>query len=93
MNKRKTINVTDLVDMVNGMLKLSESDRADVRQGAMNVLEGVLHETGNYKGFRYLLKDEVLSGNPGVNYLDGNPHPNPTTRFAETDRTRVEYYK
>ena len=93
MNKRKTINVTDLVDMVNEICKDSAPDRADVRQGAMNVLEGVLHETGNYSGFRYLLNTEC-EGNPGVNYDErGLPDTDYEARFANTDKTRVKYFK
>lgn len=90
MAKRKTISVSELTDLVNLLIKASAPDRADVRQGAMNVLEAVLHKTGNYKGFRYLLKGEC-EGNPGVNYLNGVPHPDVNSRFKDTDRTRVQY--
>ena len=47
MAKRKTISVSELTDLVNLLIKASAPDRADVRQGAMNVLEAVLHKTGN----------------------------------------------
>lgn len=88
---RKTFNVSDLVDTVNAMLKNSDPDRADIRQGAMNVLEQVLHDSGNYKGFRYLLNMEC-KGMPGVNYLGNMPHPDYEKRFENTDRTRVMYF-
>jgi hypothetical protein len=91
MAKRKTIPVSELIDMVNYMCKNSQSDRSEVRQGAMNVLESVLHSTGNYKGFRYLLAGEC-SGAPGVNYQGSVPHPDIKLRFEGTDRTRVEYF-
>lgn len=87
---RKTFNVDQLVALVNGICKDSAPDRADVRQGAMNVLEAVLHETGNYRGFRYLLEGEC-TGNPGVRYLGGVPDPDYVARFKDTDRTRVQY--
>ena len=90
MAKRKTINVSELTEMVNSICKNSDPDMYDVRQGAINVLDAVLHKTGNYKGFRYLLADEVF-GEPGVNYVDGKPHPDYILRFRNTDRTRVEY--
>ena len=94
MNKRKTIPVTELVDMVNDMLKLSEAGRSDIRRGAINVLEQVLFNTRNYHGFRYLMKDEVISGNPGVNQdASGEPCLDYETRFANTDSTRVQYFK
>lgn len=92
MAKRKTFNVSDLVDTVNQMLRDSKADATERRQGAMNVLEQVLHNTGNYQGFRYLLADEIAEGQPGVNYVDGKPHPDPEQRFVNTDRTRVMYF-
>ena len=91
MAKRKTFSVSELTDMVNGICKNSAADRGDVRQGAMNVLEAVLHETGNYRGFRSLLEGEC-EGNPGVRYLGNVPHPDFELRFKDTDRTRVMYF-
>ena len=93
---RKTISVSELTDTVNTCLKDSAPDAKDIRQGMMNMLEHVLHTTGNYKGFRYLLQNEC-EGQPGVNY-DVNergvmvPHPDIGKRFANTDRTRVMYF-
>jgi hypothetical protein len=91
---RKTFKVSELVDMVNGICKDSDPAYKDRRQGAMNVLEAILHETGNYRGFRYLSKDEC-KGQPGVNYAVVNgsslPHPDYELRFKDTDNTRVQY--
>jgi hypothetical protein len=87
---RKTYSVEALVEMVNGICKDSAPDAVDIRQGAMNVLERVLHDTGNYRGFRYLLKGEC-SGKPGVNYDGHGPLPDYELRFKDTDRTRVQY--
>lgn len=91
MAKRKTVRVEELVKEANMMLKHSTCS-SDVRQGVINFLESFLHDTGNYQGFRYLLQDEVPQGEkPGVNYLDGMPHPNYDLRFKDTDCTRVQY--
>jgi len=90
MSARKTYPVEALVEMVNGICKNSAPDAKDLRQGAMNVLEQVLHNTGNYKGFRYLLKGEC-EGLPGVNYDGNGPLPEYELRFQNTDRTRVQY--
>jgi len=92
MGKRKTIPVEYLVDLVNSICKNSKSSQAGVRQGAMNVLESTLHDTGNYKGFRFLLASEC-EGPPGVNYEGNMPHPDIGLRFEGTDRTRVQFYK
>lgn len=87
---RKTFSVDALRDMVNQMCKDSVPESQGIRQGAMLVLEQVLHDTGNYKGFRYLLEGEC-TGQPGVNYLNGLPHPDYQKRFENTDPTRVQY--
>lgn len=97
MNKRKTIPVTELVDMVNLICKTSDPMYKEVRQGAINLLEGVLFKTGNFQGFTYLLEGDC-EGLPGVNYgvnEDGIPipHPDYVKRFANTDSTRVRYFK
>jgi hypothetical protein len=88
---RKTFEVSKLVGMVNLLCKVSAPADINERQSAMTILEVILHETGNYKGFRYLLEDEC-EGHPGVNYLNGLPHPDYDKRFVDTDRTRVMYF-
>jgi len=87
---RKTIDVEDLVNTVNHILR-SHVGSAEKRQGMMNVVEYVLHKTGNYKGFRYLMSDEVPAGElPGIRYENGEILPYPA-RFENTDSTRVQY--
>lgn len=91
MSKRKTVSVEFVVNRANTMLAKSTCS-AEVRQGVINFLEDILHETGNYKGFRYLLQEEIPEGQkPGVNYLDGVPHWDYELRFKDTDCTRVQY--
>ena len=91
MSKRKTIAVDDVVNRVNHMLAVSTCSQ-DIRAGYCLLVEDVLCMTGNYKGFRYLLQDEVPAGElPGVNYENGVPHPDPYKRFDGTDNTRRQY--
>lgn len=91
MPKRKTVKVDDLVEQANQMLRVSTC-KPEVRQGIINFLEHFLWETGNYKGFRYLLQEEVPEGEkPGVVYEGGLPHWNYELRFKDTDCTRVQY--
>ena len=91
MSKRKTVKVDELIDQANLMLRVSTCD-PEVRQGIINFLEHFLWETGNYKGFRYLLQEEVPEGEkPGVVYENGLPHSDYDLRFKDTDRTRVQY--
>lgn len=91
---RKTVNVNTVRDRVNGMLQTPDSslyltapgkDREltpaeAIRIGAIAVLESILHESGNYRGFGY---------QPGiVNYPDdGDPD-----KVTFGDETRRVYY-
>lgn len=87
---RKTVNVADLVESCNKTLKTHTGDRM-YRLAVQVFLEDILHQTGNYKGFRYLLRDEVpLGEEPGIHYENGMPLPYPQ-RFENTDSTRVQY--
>ena len=88
---RKNYPVKSLIADVNRICKDSDPAAIDMRCGAINVLEHVLHETGNYRGFRYLLEGEC-SGNPGINHLGGLAHPDYEFRFKNTDSTRVQYF-
>ena len=94
MGKRKTIPVERLIDIVNNMLAADAdlvSDKTTNRRiGAMTVLETVLHETGNYRGFRYLTNLEGYRV-PGVRYRqDGSILPY-DDRFELTDDSRRQY--
>ena len=89
MAKRKTFEVETLKNRINHMLASSAADEVQFRTAYTVLLESILHETGNYRGFGYLLECDGL---PGINYLDGMPHPDYEKRFANTDKTRVMYY-
>ena len=89
---RKTVNVSTLLDMVNDMIATSTCS-ADGRAGMAAVLNRVLHETGNYRGFRYLSIQEVPCNNaPGIVYGEHGEMLPFEERFKHTDRTRVKYY-
>ena len=89
---RKTIAVAEFVEMMNRCLKNSICN-GDIRSGMICAVEQVLHKTGNYKGFRYLLQDEVPEGErPGIIYEGDMPAPYPD-RFdvTKTDSTRISF--
>lgn len=92
MAKRKTIEVQKLLEICNKLLKDTVA-APDFRSGVMVVMEHMLHETGNYKGFRYLVLTEVpLGERPGIrqdHYGEILPYPE---RFEDTDSTRVQYF-
>ena len=71
---RKTIDVEQVRRKANDLLALGANDpdsrpTREFRMGIMLLVEHVLHETGNYKGFQYLdtdddaqLEDDTLRG-------------------------------
>jgi hypothetical protein len=89
---RKTINVDRVKELVNNVCLMSAKEKKDIRQGSMNILETILHETGNYRGFSYLSEADVKDGQPGVRHdATGALLPYPE-RFENTDPTRVVYW-
>ena len=54
---RKTFEVSEFKNYMNSKLVLDLSD--DEKYGLITALEHVLHETGNYKGFGYVYKDNI----------------------------------
>jgi hypothetical protein len=55
---RKTIEVGTLLHRLNYFLA-SENSTADEREVMCTFIEGVLHDTGNYRGYRYLDTAEI----------------------------------
>lgn len=89
---RKTFNVDTFKDQINKVLAASVVS-ADRREGMIVALEYVLHETGNYRGYRYLLSSEVPEGHqpgiriPGIRYdVNSEVHS-----FDDCDSTRRSY--
>lgn len=94
MTKRKTFEVETFLKQINDMLKLSQCD-PEGRKTMQVILESVLMETGNYKGYRYLTLSEVPEGHlPGINIspIDGQYPEDIVHRFKDTDSTRVCYF-
>ena len=91
---RKNQSVEEIKNIVNEYLRVSTCS-SDRRQGQMDVLETILHHTGNYKGFNYLYAHQVPVGHlPGI-IVNGTVENTPyEERFPEgkVDRTRVYYY-
>jgi hypothetical protein len=89
---RKTVQVSSVIEYVNNMLRNSfGAVTSEERLGMIDVLEQILHDTGNYRGYRYLTQEEVPSGEkPGIHYAGDMPAPYPE-RFKDTDHTRRAY--
>jgi hypothetical protein len=68
MPRRKTVNVDIIVRRINGLLAM-KSSTPEAREALCAHLEGILFETGNYCGFRYLETDEVLGAGTRREYF------------------------
>ena len=63
---RKTIAVGTLLHRLNYFLA-NDKGTADEREIMISFVEGILHDTGNYRGYRYLDTDEI-EGNGSRRY-------------------------
>jgi len=68
---RKTIEVGTLLHRLNYFLA-SEHSTPEEREVMCAFVEGVLHDTGNYMGYRYLDTDEI-AGNGSRRYYFVGP--------------------
>lgn len=86
---RKTFNVEAFRDKVNWRLKnctLSDDGLSTLCQA----LEDVLHDTGNYNGFRFLSVNEVPFGClPGIRNSD---NPDYSVWFVDVSDFRRKYF-
>lgn len=63
---RKTYPVETLREKVNRALVVLPDEMGEGRMALASLLEAVLMETGNYKGYRYL--DETVDGNTSESF-------------------------
>lgn len=67
---RKTIAVSELVTRVNHMIAATADPRREERQALAVLLESVLMDTGNYRGFNYLESELAHDNTLVVGYDD-----------------------
>lgn len=92
MARRKTVQIEKIIEMGNRILR-SDMGNQEFRSGVKIMLENILTESGNYRGFVYLRQIAVPPGElPGIHYENesGTPLPYPE-RFQNTDPTRVQF--
>lgn len=83
---KKTYSVDEMWNNINISLKNSTNNysSAEQRLGIIKVLEMILHQTGNYRGFRYLMLDEVPDCHlPGIIVYGTIEDTPPEIRFQE----------
>jgi hypothetical protein len=84
MKKRKTIEVVELVVKANQVFRDSGDEFKAGRAATKLFVEDILMKTGNYKGFRYLSKEETGGKSFGIRFAHDN-----TPIFP--DQTRVAF--
>ena len=52
--RRSTVPVSVVLRKANSFLRESPPKFSEMREGVASLLETILHETGNYRGFNYL---------------------------------------
>lgn len=72
---RKTIDVQEMKEFANDLLSrrgntMSKED-VNIRLGVTLMIERILMDSGNYKGYRYLCPDDLEEGvSPGIIYTE-----------------------
>jgi hypothetical protein len=77
------------------MLLHSSDSNQYTRDTMITFLENVLMETGNYKGFRYLIDQDMEKSDYGVvpgRHFTTDIELTIDQQFANTDCTRVQYF-
>lgn len=84
---RKTIEVGKILNMVNAYLA-NENTTPDGREAMCAMLEGVLFETGTYRGYRYLDTAEIEGNGSRRHYFAASKIAGDYYAAAET-QTRM----
>lgn len=97
MGQRKTFSVAELKKRANHFLLHSEDGWREQRKAWASMVEGVLMDTGNYRGFGYLNADNMRQSESGcsvgVRYSEAtDPQQRYNEHFVNTDDTRRFYF-
>ncbi len=89
MKASKTISVQSILDFANLQIAFSNDTERLYRVAIINMIEHVLHESGNHAVFRYLKQDETHTDSlPGIREWDKE---NGCFDFSNTDDTKRHY--
>jgi len=92
---KKTIKVEDIKQKINNSLLNTKDDMSSERSSLQFLLEEILTDTGNYNGFRFLTKSDMIESIDGTTIGIGDYNYNETTssyNWDNTDNTRVFYF-
>lgn len=97
--KRKTVQVTELVQRLNNSLlncdfqDLDRTEGVAFRKGICVAIEQILFSTGNYQGYRYIDKKEAIKPYAfGCDYSKLDADHIPESAFEGADSTRRQYF-
>jgi hypothetical protein len=88
---RKTIEINNIKEKINGIILNSEDSQKETRAVLGLLLEEILMETNKYKGFKYLTKRDMGLSYSGTT-IGINDDQKDKTLFEGTDPTRIYYY-
>lgn len=91
---RKTIPIMDIKKRVNNFLRDTKDFMKPERESMAMMLESILTDTGNYKGFGYITKESMKANSKegttfGIGEWDDKKF---RFDFAVTDSSRIYYY-
>lgn len=90
---RKTIDVEYMKKFVNDFLLNSADEQTVERQSYCTIIEELLYQTGNYKGFNYLTRIDMETSEHGTT-VGIALHTDDDDPFISSvsDPTRIRYY-
>jgi hypothetical protein len=90
MKAKKTISIATIKDIINVQLLNSADDKTSAREALSILIEKILTDTGNYRGFSHLRESDMTKSargtSVGIRWNEGEHDA-----FRDTDRTRRHY--
>jgi len=75
MRARKTIEIEQVKEQANSFFFNSRNELAESRKVLQSFVSQILMKTGNYKGFQYITKQQMMTADYtyGVDWSSGKP--------------------
>lgn len=85
MKPRKTIEIEQIKEQANSFFFNSKNELAESRKVLQNFVSQILMDTGNYKGFQYITKQQMMTSGYtyGVDWSSGKP--------IHSDESRIRF--
>lgn len=85
MRSRKTVEIEQIKEQANSFFFNSKNELAETRKHLQSFVSQILMETGNYKGFQYITKQQMMTTGYtyGVDWSSGKP--------VHSDESRIRF--